>query len=90
MKINTNNISRAEMREQIMEARRQGMFEGLLAGKSEGLASGRAEGRREGKKNGMEILAHLIKQLRAGRSCEELQKEGYDEEELNLAVSCVA
>ena len=56
MKINTNNISRAEMREQIMEARRQGMFEGLLAGKSEGLASGRAEGRREGKKNGMEIL----------------------------------
>lgn len=90
MQINTNNMSRAEMREKIVEAKRQGMFEGLLAGKSEGLAAGRAEGRREGKKKGMELLAHLIKQLRAGRSWDELQKEGYDKEELDLAYSCIA
>ena len=67
----------------------QGRAEGREEGRVEGREEGRAEGREEGHVEGQELLAGAIHELRLGRSREELLKSGYDENTVNLALTCL-
>ena len=63
--------------------------QGRAEGREEGRAEGREEGRAEGHVEGQELLAGAIHELRLGRSREELLKSGYDENTVNLALTCL-
>lgn len=58
---------------------------GVAAGRKQGRADGKAEGKAEGKA----LLATVIKALKTGTTVGELLKAGYDNETIELAMSCI-